>query len=323
MSNSLVFGTPYQAPVLSKPWTALLLEWEGYTGKKFNLSEEAGGTYLMPGVRGLTMPQVNHFVSESPAVDGVRWRGLNVPAREVFWPLRIWNDLGSAEWTALDRELWRTLNPARTGTFSCTHPTTNETRTLVLRFVAETATPDTDPVLAQWAHYGVRLQAEQPYWAGPAVSEYWGAGGTEPFFGTVFTISPGRSIATAKMTNPGDVPAFPTWKIVGPTTTATVGLNGQLIEIPFPLLDTEVAFIDTAPTAQTCKVYNVTAAAAGKHPRDWQIGTDLEYASDRTGDLGAVSFAAIPEGGQVTLSLTVDGAGGVQAILVPLYYRAW
>jgi hypothetical protein len=50
---------------------------------------------------------------------------------------------------------------------------------------------------------------------------------------------------------------------------------------------------------------------------------DIATATNRTSNLGAVSFASVPPGANVPLSVALTGTGRVRIELTPLYRRAW
>ena len=298
--GGIVFGEPFEPPAPPVSWTGLDMTWTGWEGSVWQLSSPVDGTVMMPGVRGLTMPAVVHYTSTHASVPGARWRGHTVAAREVFWPLQVYTDAGSTEWLDKDQKFWRTMRPDKTGVWTVKRPD-GQTRTLTLRFVDDgTHAYNIDPAICGWTSYGVTLTAEQPYWAGPTETGSW-AGGSAPQFFPTLTIAPGGTLATAQLNNPGDVEVWPVWRIYGPCTNATVGLNGRTITIPFTLNDGEMLEIDTAPRAQTA----------------------MMGAVDRTGELTGVDFAPLPADQRTTLALSIAGGGRITATLTPLYLRAW
>ena len=189
-----------------------------------------------------------------------------------------------------------------------------EYRYVRLRHVPDDVTYDHDPVAFGWQTYGVRLVAEQPYWAGPTVSRSWltaAAPATLLAGPGVVNIAPGSTMDTASIPNPGDVPAWPTWTIRGPSTSVIVGVGDKVIEIPVTLAVNEFRFIDTRPDQ-----LRMTDGLAfpGYEPND------LTY------ELAAVEFAAVPPG---ETPLTIEVVGGVAgqtfvgASIIPLYYEAF
>lgn len=277
--------------------------WTGYDGVSWDITAGHGGLCMLPGVRGLTMPAITHYKSRTGAVPGARWRGSSTNEREVFWPIQVYHDTGSAEWIARDRAFWNTLQPHRTGTWTVILPD-GERRSLTLRFRDDgTQAFNMDPAKCGWTNYGITLDAEQPYWEGAAQSKTWkGNGTTGNFFpGPPFTITSGGAPATAKMTNPGDVETYPVWTLVGPLTSATMGVNGHSITVPFAVPSGQTLVIDTNPNKLTAVMNGV----------------------DKISFLGAADFAPLPVGVDVPVSLTMSGTGTCEMSITPLYYRAW
>ena len=306
----VVFGA-LNAPGAPVQWTGLDMKWIGWDGSEWVLSDETNGTVMMPGVRGLNMPPVIHHRAAHASVPGARWRGATVDVREAFWPIQIYSDNGSQDWIEKDRAFWRTMDPMQVGSWVVTQPD-GTARTLRLRFIDDGQHSfEHDSAQDGWTNYGITLAAEQPFWEGEEIGGSWEAGAPEPFFGTsggpAFTISPGNTFNQAKILNPGDVPAYVVWRVYGPLTGATVGVNGRNIEIPFTIASGQVLVIDTAPTAQVALQGSAT-------------GTQT---SDKTPNLGNIDFAPLPPGKTSTLSLSMSGTGRISATFNPLYYRAW
>ena len=291
--------------------------WHAWDGMTWDIGAVDGssGVTLAAGVRGLDFPQIDWHTSESASVDGAQDRSWRIPARDVFWPLRIWQDAKSQEWLDYDAAFWRTMQPGRYGTWEVQQPS-GVARTLRLR-IQDPGDWEmgTDPALLGWAKYGRRLTAPDPYWRGDPIVRSWTTATGSDFFGGVakappFIISPASTVSTATLTNPGDVPAWPVWTVYGPATAATLGIVGQTVSVPFAVASGKALVVDTDPRAQTAYLYDVS-------------GGELVNPVERTGDLGAVGFAAIPPGESVTLSLALTGSGTIQCRLVPGWLRAW
>lgn len=298
--GGIVFGDPLAPPPAPHTWTGLDMTWTGWDGTVWSLSNGTDGTVMMPGVRGMNMPPVNHYLSASAGNDGARWRGHTVEPREVFWPLQVYSDQGSLPWLDRDRAFWKTLRPDRPGVWTVTRPD-GQKRSLTLRFQDDgTQSFDIDPSLSGWTNYGITLVAEQPYWAGETETGSWVSGTSVQFFPNL-TISPGGTLATARLRNPGDVDAWPIWQVYGPTTSVTVGVNGRNITVPFTLLSGELLIINTDPRVQTAMLGAV----------------------DRTADLGSMDFAPLPADEISNLTLSMTGTGFITATVTPLYLRAW
>lgn len=302
----IVFGAPPIPPAPPAVWTGLEMTWTGWDGSTWILSDATDGTVIKAGVRGFSMPPIIHHRAAYASVPGARWRGSTVDVREVFWPIQIYSDLGSSYWLEKDRAFWRTLDPTKTGTWKVIAPD-GTYRQLEMRYQDDgDMSFGQDPSKAGWQDYGITFAAEQPFWAGQPQTDVFDSGTPSPFFSStgqpyVVKISPGGTFSSAKMNNPGDVDAYLVWRIYGPTTTVTVGINGRNIVIPFAIADGQMLEIDTNPRAQTA----------------------MQGSIDKTPLLGAVDFAPLPAGKTSTLSLSMTGTGTITATLVPLYYRAW
>ena len=281
--------------------------WTGWDGSVWDLSGWDSGVSLGAGVRGLTMPPVQRFTSDSPGVHGSRWRGSRTQEREVFWPLRVFHAAGSQDWLDYDAAFWRTMHPDHTGVWTVTQPN-GVARSLRLRCLDDGQQSfDTDPALLGWARYGVTLVAEQPYWEAEPLVRSWKLTAPVPFLGPnglgpPFYISQGSTMSKATIDNPGDIDAWPVWTIYGPTDTVTVGVNGRTVSVPFSIPAGGLITIDTRPTAQTAL-----------------DGMGVEF----TAQLGSFNFAPVPAGRSVPLSLSMVGNGYVEASLTPLHLRAW
>ncbi|MEW1813292.1 hypothetical protein AB0284_21625 [Pseudarthrobacter phenanthrenivorans] len=226
--------------------------------------------------------------------------------RDVFWPLFLFNDRGSREWVEYDRAFWRTMHPERTGVWSVTHPD-GAKRSLTVRFEEDT-TPEFefDPVFAGWATYGIRLTADDPFWAGGEVTRAWQSASSTPFFNgsakaPSFNISSGSTLAKASLTNPGDVDAYVRWTAHGPFTSVTVGVGGATVVAPVTVAEGQTLVIDTDPSVQAAIL----------------DGTDV------TAQLTTAEFGILPPGQQVPVSLALAGTGWIEAAFTPRYFRAW
>lgn len=305
---AIVLAAPYVPDPPEKLWYGLGMTWTGDDGTVWDLTSGAGGVVMMPGYRGTNMPPVTHHKSVYASVPGSRWRGYSVQDREVFWPIQVFHDNGSADWIERDRRFWKTLAPNKTGIWTVTQPNGDE-RTLRLRLRSDgDPVQDHDPALAGWSNYGLTFDAEQPFWegGGGVVSKTFTPDNASDFFnnstgGTPFYISRSATVATAIMNNPGDVEAYPTWTINGPCTAATVGVGGVNITIPFAIAAGQRLVINTAPSSQQALLGSV----------------------DKTAQLGTVNFAPIPSGTNVILSLAITGTGSITCSITPRFFRAW
>lgn len=309
-------------------WGRIRLVWEGWDGSRWEISDpqerlvngvpviESGVFIPREGVRGMNMPPIQRYKSESAMVAGSRYRGSRTQEREVFWPVMISTDVSSSVMREREDAWWKTMHPAKPGRWWVYAPD-GTYRSLSLRFDGDgDGAFDSDPLYFGRAVYGITLVAEQPYWEGPDVTRRWGLVTTAGMFAGpgIINISAGQALDNATIPNPGDVAAWPVWTIVGGFTSATVGVDGKLIEVPFALTADRKLVIDTRPDRLTAYEYAATDA-------------DLSGSYiDRTDDIGAAVFGAVPDGTAVPLTITVNGADTnayATATLTPLYFRAW
>jgi hypothetical protein len=282
------------------------MTWRGWDGSEWVLSKPSSGVFLTrKGVEGMGSPTHQEWVDESPAVHGQRYRGHRVQPRPVFWPVYLYSDAGSADWVQLDRAFWRSLQPGKHGVWTVATPGGGR-RSLSCRFVDDGRHAyEMDPTFRGWAAYGVSLIADNPFWTGEPARRTWAQSNATDFYGggtaPVFNISSGSQLSTAKMTNEGDLEAWPVWTIRGPLTSVTVGVDGATVQWNVELLQDDTLVIDTDPTIQSA----------------WLNGDDV------TDQLGTADFAPIPAGLELPLSLTMAGTGSVEATITPRYYRAW
>lgn len=318
----IVLAVPeVQIPVViqeaAKIWFGLRVEWIGWDGSVWNLTDPGRGVFLTPGgVEGFGAPEYTEWVQESPAVPGQIFRGLNAKPRKMFFPLAIYSDAGSQAWFELQTSFLRTVRAGKYGTVRVTTPG-GQVRTISARPNGAPTSLSLDPFKTGYQGYPLAMVADQPYWAGEPVEGRFDSGSQSDFFGGTggppFTISTGSSFASAKITNSGDEDAWPVWTVVGgDTTTVEVGINGSMVEIPFAVESGKALQINTDPRVQTA-VYG-----------DWDDAKEaVTNTTDRTGDLGAVEFAPVPPGEQVPLTVTFSGTGSVRVSITPLYERAW
>lgn len=315
---AIVFAVPFVPSAPPKPWIGLNMTWTGWDGSLWNLTKASEGVVMLPGVRGLTMPPVVHYTTAYPTVAGARWRGHAVDPREVFWPIQLFSDVGSQAWIDRDRAFWRTMRPDKTGTWTVIQPS-GEERKLDCRFDNDSEQSfNTDPVMVGWSNYGIVMKANAPFWRGTPITREWVAGAPVPFFPTGgtggLTIGSSRGLSTATIKNPGDVEAFPVWELTGPVTSASVGIGGKTINVPFAIAAGQVLIINSDPAVQSATLYNVTGSGATRV---------LSSPVNKTMQLGAVNFAPVPAEATTPLSLTMTGTGRVTLKLTPLYLRAW
>jgi len=259
-------------------------------------------------------------------VPGSRHRGTSTKDRDVFWPLYLYSDSSSSEFMERDRAFWRSLDPDVEGTWAA-HLPDGSKRTLGLRLMGADDDLQHDPIQRGWAAYGINLLADQPYWLGETVTKSWAQGDMRPFYITeadrttygypadaIHYLSAGGALGSAKFTNDGDVPSYPVWTAVGPTTAVSFGVGGADIIVPFTIPAGYAAQIDTDPVNGQVLWYG-----------QWDVATSsIIDPVDRTAELSQASkFVAIPRGQDRPLSIQMTGTGTVIAEVRNKYRRAW
>lgn len=260
------------------------------------------------GLRGLGMPKVSHMTTESPALPGASHDDLNYKPRDIFWPMQIFHDGTSAEWIERDSQFWDALDPAQEVRWTV-YTLDGKSRWIDCRLDNDGDwAPEVDPTYFGWADYGIRMTANSPFWKGDPIRQSWRTTAPVDFYADapgVIAISSSRSLANARITNPGKVIAYPKWTIRGPIDGATVGVNGHVLEVPIALAEGEYIVLDTNPDELT--VTDHTGA-------------------DRYSEAGELDWLGwVPPRVSTELALTLDGdAGGkVELEIIPQYLRAW
>lgn len=321
---NFAYALPYIPPAPPAPrFARMRLTWTGWDGSFWELTSPNSGRFLMPGVRGLGMPEyVRHF-TKSDFVAGSRHRGSSVMDREVVWPLYEYNDESSAEFIRWKRAFWRTLDPDREGTFRVHLPGGEETRSLRLRFASCPDALEHDPVMMGWKKSGITLLADKTYWRGDPIRRMWTQADPRDYYVTaadkvthsypdevIHYLSAGSSLGSATITNAGDVETFPVWTVIGPTTSVTFGVGEDIVRVPFEVPAGKAIRINTDPVDGQALWFG-----------DWDEEHDAVTSPvRRTRELDPLSkFVAIPAGEDRKLAITMTGTGTVMAEVIPRF----
>lgn len=295
---------PPVAPPIYTPWRRVQHIFHGWDGSTWDVTDGRNGVFLMPeGIEGMGMPEIINYTFSSPVVHGVEWEGWRATGRDVHWVIGIFED-DSIEWINMKTAFWNIFRPGKTMRWEVVLPN-GVSYSLTVRFKGDdTSVYSRDPVRLGWAIYGITCMTEQPFWEGTPITAGWEAKTGSDFFGgsgygPPFTVSSFADITTATITNPGDVETYARWQILGPFTTATVGLDGFTVTVTGGNVG-DVFIIDTDPLALTATKNGVDIMAS----------------------LGSFDFAPIPPGEDVVLSLAMSGAGKITASFTPLYLRS-
>ena len=295
--------------------------WTGWDGVTWELwcrrpHTARTGIALGRGLRGLDFPDVEAWAQESPALDGAAYAGYRVKSREVFLNLRVFARTSSQDWIDWDRKFARSFLPAQPGVrgpgrLTVVGPNGDARHLECYPYHDGSHQFEVDPSRRGWAAYGRTLLAHRPFWTpGPMPTRTFEAGGQVGFFGGVvgragapFVIGGGATLGSATIDNPGDEPAWPVWRLVGPFTQVRIGTPQQMTEITVDVAAGEWLQVDTDPLAQSVTDHNGQA----------------RYPSAVAG----APFAAIPPGQHVPLVAEMVGDGRIEVTIAPLYHRAW
>lgn len=313
----LVYATPrLPDEVPRNPWESLRITWTDYKGRIWELCGRSG-VKLRPGVRGFSVPPISHFSLSSPAIHGEIYKGWRAGARDVFWPITVFNDSSSAEWIQHDRDFWEGMHPDREGIWTVESPD-RTVRSMRLRFIGDgDHSMEIMPTLTGWQQYGIYFKACDPFWEGQPVTRSWGTTQPVEFFNgedkaPAFNIMSSSALDTATMTNSGSVDAWPVWEIEGQVTGFAVGVGGRQVVGNFVIPEGKRLFIDSDPTRREVLL--------GDPLPEGGVAPDAE---DVYSQLASWDFAPIPPGESRPLSLSLAGFGTVQATIRPRYMRAW
>lgn len=267
---------------------------------------------LTGSIEGLGDPKTDDFVQEQALIDGQLFSGYRAKARDCFWPVMVDATLG--DWESQQALFWQSLVPGAYGVWRVTAPSGNY-RDLTCRYVPSDYTPIVDPSKQAIEVIGINLVADDPWWRGPVVEKEFQTGETPlPFFATsggVLNLMSANTVDSATITNPGEIPAWSTFTIVGPSTafdirffSATEGaarISGT-VDVP----DGWRLVINTDPTAQSVRLYDSDG--------NW---------TNVFSQLDNIGFTPIAAGNDVPLYITLNGAGSMLVSFSPGYRRAY
>lgn len=302
----IVFASPVVEPVDEIPRIlGQEMTWTGWDGSVWTLTGPfAKIPKLMPGVKGLHFPPMSVFTSGTPLVAGVDIAGYSAQGRPVFWPL-LFRASTTEEWAQRYAAFFDSFHPVKAGVWRV--GSGRSARELDLTGTFDGATSfDRDPFRTGLAKIGLELFAAQPMWRGQPIREQFAAdSATVPFIdpvtlGPPFHISPTGTAATARITNPGDEPAYLKWTATGAGESLLMGIGEAIIDVPFPVPEGSVLVVDTDPRATFATLDGV----------------------DVTRELGFQMLAPVPARGTTDLTILIE-SGHVAAEITPQFWRAF
>jgi hypothetical protein len=310
--GGLVIGVPFITPPnpgIVPGWNRMRSLLLSANGTEWDLTNADMGVFLTRSeLRGLGMAKFTHLRDKSPAVAGAMYRGTTYDVRNPHWNVHLFHDGSSREYVMRDRAWWDALHPEDEHTWVVEVPGVSR-RYLDIRLEGDGDwAPEADPTFFGWATYPIDFQADWPFWREDAIPYDFHAVTPSQFFGgtspgdPIISITSGRSLSTAVVTNPGDVDTAPLVRLDGPFTAASVTVGGKTVQVPFALASGKSLTLDYRPQ------YLTAIASDG---------------NDRYEDLGPVAWGTIPRKSSVTIGLSITGAGSAHVEVTPYYLRAW
>lgn len=265
------------------------------------------------GVEGMGNPPHKAFTRETALLDGETNSGWKALPREVFWPLLI--DATPDTWDTVQSAFWATMRPNLYGIWTVYNGETS--RYLNCRYLSDGgAAYAYDPSRLGAEFHGVSLIADRdPWWHSEDVSATFQTAETPVDFfngGTApdFYIMSGNTVDSASIDNPGDVPAWPTYRIDGPATAFSIETSADMssgeVSGEITVLEGEWLVIDTNPTAQTAFLYTAE-----------NVYTDVTY------QLSEYQPQRIEIGTDTLFSVYLLGEGSLTVTITPSYFRAF
>jgi hypothetical protein len=123
---------------------------------------------------------------------------------------------------------------------------------------------------------------------------------------TPFYIMPSNRVDTATITNPGDIPVWPTYTFKGPIESFRTTIGTGIIAGNFPIPAGSTLTIETSPLRQIALLWSANGTA-----------------TNVTRKLSSFGFRPIPPGEQINLNTSVVGTGTFSVDGAPHYFRGW
>ena len=178
---------------------------------------------LADGISGLGAAPVTLTTDPLPR-GGVRLRHVQPQARTIVWPVRVQCDTHQEfidTWRALGRAWTDTLRYGP-GILDLARPD-GRRRQIQVRYQDGWDGLGQPGTGITWDTAVMTLMAEDPYFYDPVPVTITRAYGTPADFLSPYpSVSSSQVLGDTTLTNPGDIEAWPTWSITGPTSGATI-----------------------------------------------------------------------------------------------------
>ncbi|WP_424214780.1 phage tail domain-containing protein [Streptomyces sp. BI20] len=229
------------APIVGHPpspdvWghTKVTIAGSNGLGEVIPLTDFAGrkwpAMFLQDGATGLDMPPMENHSDVSPNLDGGSFRSTRAAQREILLPLYLYG-IDRRSILDLKRRLAKTLNP-KNGWCRLVFTEGDGTSRYLTGYYkgGMEGNEGTDSAGFTWCRYGIQLTCFDPWFYGTADTfAEWKTGAGKAFLkgaGKPFIpldVNSGIiSSIGVTVVNPGDVEAWPIWKLAGPVSSFTI-----------------------------------------------------------------------------------------------------
>ncbi len=285
--------------------------WVGADGSVWDLS--AGPVVLQQsGVDGFGQPKWDRQVITSAGRDGQRrtLQRSRAEPRDGLLPV-VLSAADMDSWLTLSRAWWNSWSPDVAGSLKVTAPD-GRTRQIAAFLSDDNAyAPAFDPSIRAVELVAVTWIADDPWWRGsPRTFLFTVGSGAADFFNggaaPPFIIVDSSTVATATISNTGDLDAWPTYTITGPATDFSITVDGHIVSGTITVATGETLTIDTDPAVQTAILTHADGSTSNVTPQ-----------------LTGIDFASILPGESIPLTVTLDGTGSLLVTVTPRFVRAW
>jgi len=289
--------------------TGMQWTWTGRDGSAWDLTAGRVRLDKRP-VGGVGEPEWVRSVRSSAGQSGQRRTAWSTAkARAGFLPFFLAETEPAAR-VATEAAWWASWDVDFPGTLTITQPDGSSRSIAACLQDDADYEPAKDPYTRPTDKLAVNWVADDPWWRGPAVVRTFGQQASQNFFGTrygpPFFISSSNILATATLTNSGDIDAPVLITVMGPATGFDFTISGHRVAGSIPVVAGASLLLDS-------DVRHLSATS---------LATDGTR-TDVTRQLAVADFARIPRKSTVPLTAQLTGSGSVTVRHEPRYRRAW
>jgi hypothetical protein len=246
--------SPPPAPPVEPVGPALIFT--DVDGVDWLLTDINGGYRALAGWRGLDSPEYQHYLDESPALNGSFWRGSRKLHRVVYGPILI-EGPDRATAIARRRAFIEAADPQR-GLGTLTVVESDGTSRHIPAFKASGLEGDTSEDMdgIVWAKGGVTFFGPEPDFLGDDQVATVRPAASVPFYPIYpLRMAANRTFGDLSLPNPGSAYAWPVWRIEGPCTAIdlTNDTTGLTLSLVITLSNVQWVEIDTREGHKTIR----------------------------------------------------------------------